>query len=135
MSALLNEKVSTRTRVVVSLVACVPFIGLALSASACAPLTGKIQDYPFGVTLHVADELDAPIADARVSLHTQRGSDEGTDERLTDESGGCVFMHVSGGSRVPFLLSVDKEGYASQTLSGVASPYAHLKVTLLRDSN
>src|SRR5262249_55729054 len=107
-----------------------------VAISDCATFMSGSHDYAFGVTMLVVDERGNPVPEAIVSLTTGRAVFEAvtpvtTVDRPTDSNGGCVFMYIAHQPSVTYRVRVEKDGFLAQELTGVAAPYAHLKVELV----
>jgi hypothetical protein len=48
---------------------------------------------------------------------------------------GCVFMYIARQGNVAYSLTVSKVGYAPSTVTGVASPQAHVRIQLAPDTS
>lgn len=95
------------------------------------------RDYSFDVTGVVTDEDGAPVQSAEVTLELNDPVYEGvasvkTVKRLTNSTGGFVFMYISGELGVKFTLTVSKEGFEPQTISGSSPPAEHPTIRLKR---
>jgi hypothetical protein len=109
-------------------------LGCALLVAGCAARRVS-HDYVFGVTGVVTAEDGAPVQDAEVTLGVSGPVYEAvtpvkTVMRLTNSIGGFVFMYISGESGVKYTLTVRKEGFEPQTVSGSAPPEGHHTIRL-----
>ena len=108
-----------------------------LLLSACLlPTVGEarvIRDYIFAVTGVVRDESGAPLEDANVTIRTADAVYKATTPvkmvcQLTNSTGGFVFMYTSHKRAVKYNITVVKDGYEPQTISGSAPPAGHHSV-------
>lgn len=84
-------------------------VGSALLAAGCAARRMS-QDYIFDVIGVVQTEDGAPVRDAEVILEINGTVYEGvtpvkTVKRLTDSTGGFIFMYISGETRLKYTLA------------------------------
>jgi hypothetical protein len=111
-------------------------IGCALVMVACAARRIS-HDYVFDVIGVVTDEHTEPVQDAEVTLEVNGQVYEAvtpvkTVKRLTNSTGGFVFMYISGEPDVKYTLTVHKEGFEPQTVSGSAPPTGNHVIRLKR---
>jgi hypothetical protein len=109
----------------------------ALCMVSCGVLLRPQRDYAFGVTVAVVDEAQAPVPAATVKLALDAVVFEAitpvqSASELTNATGGCVFMYIAHQPSVGYSVTVEKEGYATETQTGVATREAHLKFLLRR---
>jgi hypothetical protein len=88
------------------------------------------HDYMFDVTGVVTAEDGTPIKDAEVTLEVNGPVYEAvtlvrTVKRSTDGTGGFVFGYISHKRGVKYSLTVRKDGFEPQTVSGNAPPAGH----------
>jgi hypothetical protein len=88
---------------------------------------GPTHDYVFSVTGLVTAEDGTPLRDAEVELEVHGPVSEGTTpvkivKRVTDNGGGFAFMYTSHKRGVRYSVTVQKEGFEPQTVSGSAPP-------------
>jgi hypothetical protein len=98
---------------------------------------GRSHDYIFDVTGVVTAEDGAPVKDAEVTLEVNGPVYEAvtlvrTVKRSTDTTGGFVFMYISHKSGVKYSLTVRKEGFESDTVSGSSPPVGNHIIRLKR---
>jgi hypothetical protein len=116
---------------------------LTLLALGCAGLVAGCaarrvsHDYIFDVTGVVTSEDGEPVQDADVTLDVNGPVYEGVTpvksvKRLTNSTGGFVFGYISGESGVKYMLTVRKEGFEHETVSGSAPPPGHHTIRLKR---
>ena len=111
-------------------------LGCALLVAGCAARRVS-HDYMFGVNGVVTTDDGAPVQDAEVTLEVNGRVYEAvtplkTVMRLTNSTGGFGFMYISGESGVKYTLTVRKEGFEPQTVSGSAPPDGHHTIRLKR---
>ena len=111
-------------------------LGCALLVVACA-VRRVSHDYIFDVTGVVTAEDNEPVQDAEVTLEVNGQVYEAvtlvkTVKRLTNSTGGFVFMYISGEPDVKYTLTVHKEGFEPQTVSGSAPPTGNHVIRLKR---
>jgi hypothetical protein len=97
----------------------------------------RSHDYIFGVTGVVSDEDGAPLKDAEITLEVNGPVYEAvtlvrTVKRSTDSTGGFVFMYISHKPGVKYSLTVLKDGFGPQTVSGSAPPAVHHTIRMKR---
>lgn len=110
-------------------------LGVA-SVPGCASVGLQSRDYVFGVTGAVtAEEGGAPLQDAEVTLEVSGPvyaavEPVKTERRLTDSTGGFVFTYISHARGVRYTVTVSKEGFEPQAVSGSAPPAGHHTIRL-----
>lgn len=105
------------------------------SALGCASGGRQSRDYMFGVTGVVTGEDGSPLDGAEVTLEVNGPVYEAVkpvkaERRLTNNTGGFVFMYNSHERDVKYLVTVRKEGFETQTVSGSAPPAGHHTISL-----
>jgi hypothetical protein len=113
---------------------------LLLVMSLISPLHSEAQpihDYMFSVTGIVTAEDGTPIQDAQINLEVDAPVYEGvalvkTVKRVTNDTGGFVFVYTTHKRGVKYTLTVHKEGFESQSVSGKAPPPVHHTIRLKR---
>jgi len=85
------------------------------------------NDYVFGVTGIVTTRDETPLQDADVTLDVNGPVYEGinlvrTRHLLTNNTGGFVFGYISHQRGVKYTISVRKEGFEPEAVSGAAPP-------------
>jgi hypothetical protein len=93
------------------------------------------HDYVFSITGVVTAEDGTPLRDAEVNLEVNGPVYEGvtpvkTVKRATNNTGGFVFMYTSHKRGVRYTITVRKEGFNPQTVSGSAPPAGHHTIHL-----
>ena len=116
---------------------------LALLASAtfgvgCA--VRRYHDYTFGVTGLVTAEDGAPMQNAEIILEVNGPVFEAitpvkTARQFTGSSGGFVFAYISHERGVKYTITLRKEGFAPQTVSGSSPPDGHYEIRLKKQSS
>ena len=105
------------------------------SALGCASGGKQSRDYMFGVTGVVTAEDGTPLPDVEVTLEVKGPVYEAVapvkaERRLTNSSGGFVFMHNSHERDVKYAITARKDGFEPQTVSGSAPPAGHHTIRL-----
>jgi hypothetical protein len=100
-------------------------LGCTLLVVACA--VRRVHDYIFDVRGVVTAEDNAPVQDAEVTLEVNGPVYEAitpvkTVKQLTNITGGFVFMYISHERGVKYTLTVHKEGFEPETVSGSSPP-------------
>jgi len=114
------------------------WVMLAIAVGACASVP-HTQDYILGLTCVVVDDSGSPIRGAEVVLQLGevafRGPEAVRDVRQeTGGHGSAVFMLTSHVKFTPFVVRVQKAGYATAEMRGVAGSGpqgTHLRITLI----
>jgi hypothetical protein len=111
-------------------------LAAAVSALVCQ---ARSRDYIFGVTGVVTSEDGTPLQDAEVTLDVSGPIYEGvalvkTERRLTNGTGGFVFMYTSHTRGVKYNITACKDGFEPQTVSGSSPPAGHHTIRLKRAS-
>jgi hypothetical protein len=106
--------------------------GLASGAGA-----KPVHDYIFEVRGVVTTEDAVPIKDAEITLDVNGPVYQGaklvkTVKCMTDNAGGFVFMYMSHNRGVKYSITVRKEGFETQTVSGASPPASHHTIQLKR---
>ncbi|HEX9223321.1 MAG TPA: carboxypeptidase-like regulatory domain-containing protein [Candidatus Acidoferrales bacterium] len=112
-------------------------LGSAVLVLLCAALPTPVHDYVFSVTGVVKTKDDAPVQDAEVTLEVNGPVYEAvtlvrTVKRPTNSTGGFVFTYLSHKRGVKYTITVRKEGFESQTVSGSAPPAGNHVIRLKR---
>ncbi len=97
----------------------------------------RVHDYMFGVTGVVTAEGGIPLKDAELTLEVNGPVYEAvtlvrTVKRSTNDTGGFVFVYISHKLGVKYSLTVRKEGFEPQTVSGSAPPDGHHTIRMKR---
>jgi len=95
------------------------------------------HDYMFSITGVVTAEDGTPLQDAEVNLELDSPVYEGVTpvkavKRATNGSGGFVFMYTSHKRGVKYTITVRKQGFEPQAISGSAPPAGHHTIRLKR---
>ena len=102
---------------------------------------GRSHDYIFDVTGVVTAEDGAPVKDAEVTLEVNGPVYEAvtlvrTVKLSTNSTGGFVFMYISHKRGVKYSLTVRKEGFEPETVSGSSPPAGHHTIRMkISDGN
>ena len=96
-----------------------------------------VHDYIFAVTGVVTTENGTPLQDAEIILEVNGPVYKGVEpvktvKSMTDNTGGFVFTYISHKRGVKYSITVRKEGFESQTVSGIAPPAGHHTIRLKR---
>jgi hypothetical protein len=113
-------------------------LGCALLLVACA-VRRVSHDYIFDVTGLVTAEDNAPVQEAEVTLEVNGPvyaaiTPVKTVKQLTNIAGGFVFRYISHERSVKYTLTVHKEGFETETVSGSSSPTGNHVIRLKRTS-
>jgi Carboxypeptidase regulatory-like domain len=112
---------------------------LALIILCCALVMGacvrRVHDYTFAVTGLVTAQDGRPLEDAEVTLLVDAPVYEGvtalkSQRLLTNGNGAFMFMYLTGNASTKYSLTIRKEGFEPQTLSGSSPPAAHHSIRL-----
>ena len=93
------------------------------------------RDYMFSITGVVTTEDGVPLENAEITLEVGGSVYEGprvvkTVKRLTNSTGGFVFMYTSHRRGVQYSITTNKAGFEPQTISGSAPPAGHHTIRL-----
>jgi hypothetical protein len=106
-----------------------PFLSLVASTILLLGCAGRriTKDYVFNVTGIVETQDDVHLQGADVTLEMNGPVYEVIDlvttrHVVTDENGGFVFAYISHERGVKYTITVGKEGFEQQTVSGAAPP-------------
>lgn len=116
------------------------FLFLSFGTLALASGTRPVHDYIFSITGVVTAEDRTPLQDAEVNLDVNGPVYEGvtlikTVKRTTDDTGGFVFTYTSHQRGVKYTITVRKEGFEAQTVSGSAPPDGHHTIRTKKHSS
>ncbi len=111
------------------------WLSCVLVTTGCASAGPRARDYIFGVTGVVMTEDGTPLKDAEVVLKVTGPvyaavSPVVEERRLTDATGGFVFMYNSHRPRVEYTITVQMEGFTPDRVSGAAPPAGHHTIRL-----
>jgi hypothetical protein len=115
-------------------------LALGSAAFGCASSGRQSRDYMFGVTGVVTAEDGTPLEGAEVTLEVngpvyEAVSPVKAERRLTNKTGGFVFMYNSHERDVKYVVTVRKEGFEPEKVSGSAPPAGHHTIRLKRVGN
>ena len=104
-------------------------------ASEARPM--PVHDYIFGVTGVVKGEDGQAVPGAEIILQVTDPVFKGTElvktaKRVTDDGGGFVFTYLCHKREVKYTVTVRKEGFEPQTVTGSAPPAGHHTIRLKR---
>ena len=107
-------------------------LGCALLTAACVR---RVHDYTFDVTGFVTAEDGSPLEGVEVILQVDSPVYAGvtalkTQRLLTNNNGTFIFMYLTGNVSTKYSLTIRKEGFESQTVSGSSPPVAHHAIRL-----
>ena len=93
------------------------------------------RDYIFAIDGVVTTEHGEPMQDVEVTLDVDGPVYKGVEliktvKSTTDAKGGFSFMYMSHKRGVKYKLTVSKEGFQPQTLSGASPPVGHHAIHL-----
>lgn len=93
----------------------------------------------FSVTGVVMTDNGTPVQDAEVLLKVSGQvysgvSPVGEERRVTDATGGFVFMYNSHNPKVSYTITVQKAGFSPELVSGAAPPPGHHTIRLKKVS-
>jgi hypothetical protein len=100
----------------------------------------RVHDYIFSITGVVTTEAAVPIQDAEITLDVNGPVYNGmelvkTVKCMTNNAGGFLFTYMSHKRGVKYSITVRKEGFEPQTLSGASPPASQHTIHLKRASN
>ena len=94
----------------------------------------RVRDYVFDVVGSVAAEDGSPLEGVEVILQVETPVYEGVTpvkaQRLVTNKGAFIFMCLSHSAATKYTITVRKEGFQPQTLSGTAPPTGHHEIRL-----
>jgi hypothetical protein len=111
-------------------------LGYALLMVGCA-FRRVSHDYMFDVTGMVIAEDRAPLQDVEVTLEVDGPvyaaiTPVKTVKHLTNGTGGFMFMYISHERGVKYTLTVHKDGFEPQSVSGSSPPAGNHVIRLKR---
>lgn len=112
-------------------------VGFGTFGLACQARPAPVHDYMFAVTGVVTTEDGAPIKDVEINLEVNGPVYKGVElirtvKCMTDDTGGFVFTYTSHKRGVKYSITVRKEDFESQTVSGSSPPASHHTIHLKR---
>jgi hypothetical protein len=94
----------------------------------------RVRDYTFDVTGTVAADDGTPLQDVEVVLQVDTPAYEGvtpaTTQQIVTSKGAFIFRCLSHSSSTKYTVTVRKEGFESQTVSGTAPPNGNFTIRL-----
>ena len=110
-------------------------VGCTIFALMCEPRPKPAHDYIFSVTGVVTSEDGSPLQGAEVTLEVNGPVYQAvelvkTAKLSTNNTGGFVFMYTSHKRGVKYSVTVSKDGFEPQTVSGSAPPSGNHTIRL-----
>jgi hypothetical protein len=101
----------------------------------CEARPSPVHDYIFTLTGVVTAEDATPIKNAEITLEVNGPVYKGVEliknvKSITDDTGGFVFTYMSYKRGVKYSITVRKEGFEPQTVSGSSPPASHHTIHL-----
>jgi hypothetical protein len=94
----------------------------------------RVRDYTFDVTGTVAADDGTALQDVEVVLQVDTPVYEGmtpvTTQRIVTSKGAFIFRCLSRSSSTKYTVTVRKEGFEPQTVSGTAPPAGNFTIRL-----
>lgn len=118
-----------------SVARCLAVLGVGAFFLLCEARPAPTHDYIFGIRGVVTTEDGTPIQGADIALEVDGPVYKGvelikTAKSATDDKGEFSFMYMSHRRGVKYKITVSKDGFESQTLSGASPPAAQHAVRL-----
>lgn len=112
-------------------------VGFGIFSLMCEARPTPVHDYIFTITGVVTAEDGTPTKDAEITLEVNGPVYKGVEliktvKSMTDDTGGFVFTYMSHKRGVKYSITVRKEGFESQTVSGSSPPASHHTIHLKR---
>jgi hypothetical protein len=112
-------------------------VGFGTLGLVCQARPAPVHDYIFAITGVVTTEDGAPIKDVEINLEVNGPVYKGVEliktvKCMTDDTGGFVFTYTSHKRAVKYSITVRKEGFESQNVSGSSPPASHHTIHLKR---
>lgn len=106
------------------LVVCFLILGLTVGAR---PMSARVHDYVFSISGVVTAEDKTPIKNAEITLKVDGPVYKATElitvvTSTTDDRGDFAFTYISHKRGVKYTITVRKEGFELQTVSGSSPP-------------
>lgn len=113
---------------------------LMLLVFGCATVApAHVKDYTFDVTGTVSAEDGAALQDVEVVLQVDKPVYEGVNpvntQRLVTSKGAFVFRCLSHSRPTKYSVTVRKDGYEPQTVSGTAPPNGNFTIRLKKQAS
>jgi hypothetical protein len=109
---------------------------LILGCAAVCP--ARVKDYTFDVTGTITGEDGGPLQDVEVVLQVDTPVYEGikpvNTQRLVTSKGAFIFRCLTHSLSTKYSITVRKDGYEPQTVSGTAPPNGNLTIRLKKAS-
>ncbi|MFZ3366735.1 MAG: carboxypeptidase-like regulatory domain-containing protein [Candidatus Sulfotelmatobacter sp.] len=108
---------------------------LMLLVLGCATVCpARVKDYTFDVTGTVSADDGAPLQDVEVTLQVGTPVYEGVKpvntQRVVTSKGAFIFRCLSHSQSTKYSVTVRKDGYEPQTVSGTAPPNGNFTIRL-----
>jgi Carboxypeptidase regulatory-like domain len=99
-----------------------------------------VHDYTFDVTGFVTAEDGSPWEGVEVILQVDSSVYAGvtalkSQRLLTNNNGTFIFMYLTGNVSTKYSLTIRKEGFEPQTVSGSSPPATHHAIRLKKANN
>lgn len=98
----------------------------------------RVKDYAFDVTGTVAADDGTPLQDVEVILQVETPVYEGVapvnTQRVVMSKGAFIFRCLSHSRSTKYSVTVRKDGYEPQTVSGTAPPNGNFTIRLKKAS-
>jgi len=109
---------------------------LAVLLSTVACFAHRVRDYAFDVTGIVIGDDSSPLKDVEITLQTAVPVYEGITpvktKRIVSPDGTFIFMYITGDPNTEYTITVRKEGFQTQVVSGSSPPAANHRIQLKR---
>ena len=111
-------------------------LGCTISTSACFARRVHDHDYTFDVTGVVVADGGSPLRDVEITLQTDIPVYEGIapvkTKRIVSPDGTFIFMYITGDPNTKYSITVRKDGFQTQTISGSSPPAESHRIQLKR---
>lgn len=98
----------------------------------------RVKDYTFDVTGTVSADDGTPLQDVEVILQVDKPVYEGVNsvntQRVVTSKGAFIFRCLSHSQSTKYTVTVRKDGYEPQTVSGTAPPNGDFTIRLKKAS-
>jgi hypothetical protein len=93
---------------------------------------GRVHDHVFDITGTVDASDGTPLTDVEVSLEVDKPIYDGVTpvhtQRVVTSKGAFIFKCLTHDSLTRYRVTIRKDGYEQQTVSGKVPPNAHLSI-------
>lgn len=112
-------------------------VGFGVVVTVCEARPTPVHDYMFAVTGVVTAEDSTPIRDAEITLEVNGPVYKGVEliktvKSMSDDKGRFAFTYISHKQAVKYSVTVRKDSFESQTVSGSSPPASHHDIHLKR---